>query len=53
MEREGYKGNGIDADGEPNEFGQGPGEDLAQGRTFTLSTEYTDDSSYRPKPLSQ
>jgi hypothetical protein len=25
MEREGYKGNSSDADGEQNEFGQGPG----------------------------
>ena len=39
--------------GEQNEFGQGPGVDLTQGGTFTLSTEYTRDSSYRPKPLSQ
>ena len=49
MEREGYKGNSSDADGEQNEFGQGPGVDLTQGGTFTLSTEYTRDSSYKKK----
>jgi len=31
--------------GEQNEFGQGPGVDLTQGGTFTLSTEYTRDRS--------
>ena len=49
MERKGYKGNRRDADGEQNEFGQGPGVDLAQGGMFTLSTEYTHDSSYRER----